>query len=76
MDWNKIEWRDEKVLKQRLGGVKSPIGLRRGHADPECLFLLGSCITLPVFICRTPTVATDEELELLRDFIKARCNLD
>ena len=76
MDWNEIKWRDGKVLKQRLGDAKSPIGLRRGHADPKYLFLSGSRITFPVFICRTPTVATDEELELLRDFIKARYNLD
>lgn len=40
MDWNKIKWRDEADFKHRLGDVKSPIVLRRGHADPECLFFI------------------------------------
>lgn len=76
MDWNKIKWRDEAELKHRLGDAKSPIVLRRGHADPECLFLLGSHIEFPVLICKTPTVVNEEELKLLKDFIKARFDLD
>lgn len=74
MDWSRIVWREDASAVIRRG----PHRIKRGTMAPTLIFLVftDSGFGYPFYICSTPTKATDEELRLLHDFIKARYGLD